>query len=69
VRAFLFLGGQRNWCQVISNGAMAAQLALLYLMDVGVGERPIDYIGDYRPSYLGMAVLGENLTITHFSVW
>ncbi|CAG0916485.1 unnamed protein product [Notodromas monacha] len=51
-------GGQRNWCQVVSNGAMAAELAILYLIDVGVGERPVDFIEDYRPSYMGMAILG-----------
>ncbi|KAK0165874.1 hypothetical protein PV328_004355, partial [Microctonus aethiopoides] len=28
-------GGQRNWVQVLCNGGMALQLALLYLLDVG----------------------------------
>ncbi|XP_026761849.2 transmembrane protein 19 [Galleria mellonella] len=51
-------GGQRNWIQVLCNGGMATQLALLYLLDVGACERPIDFIRDYRASWLCMGVLG-----------
>lgn len=51
-------GGQRNWIQVLCNGGMATQLGLLYLLDVGASERPIDFTKDYRASWLSMGVLG-----------
>ncbi|XP_004932076.1 transmembrane protein 19 [Bombyx mori] len=51
-------GGQRNWIQVLCNGGMAAQLALLYLLDVGSSERPIDFVKDYRSSWLSIGILG-----------
>ncbi|BFF96979.1 transmembrane protein 19 [Drosophila madeirensis] len=49
--------GQRNWVQVLCNGGMAAQLALLYLIDCGCGERAIDFSKEYRSSWLGIAVM------------
>lgn len=52
-------GGQRNWIQVLCNGGMAAQLALLYLIDVGCGERPIDFDKEYRSSWLSIGILGK----------
>ncbi|XP_032674826.1 transmembrane protein 19 isoform X2 [Odontomachus brunneus] len=52
-------GGQRNWVQVLCNGGMAAQLAVLYLLDVGCGERPIDFDKDYRSSWLSIGILGS----------
>uniref|UniRef100_A0A182W978 Transmembrane protein 19 n=1 Tax=Anopheles minimus TaxID=112268 RepID=A0A182W978_9DIPT len=52
-------GGQRNWAQVICNAGMATQLALLYLLDCGYGERPIDFMNEYRSSWLGVAVMGS----------
>lgn len=51
-------GGQRNWIQVLCNGGMASQLAVLYLVDVGCGERPIDFAKDYRSSWLSIGILG-----------
>lgn len=55
---FLFTGeGQRNWIQVLCNGGMATQLAILYLLDCGSGEHPINFSEDYRSSWLGIAVL------------
>jgi len=51
-------GGQRNWLQVLCNGAMATQLALLYLLDVGSADLPVDFRHQYRASWLGMGVLG-----------
>ncbi|CAB3261323.1 unnamed protein product [Arctia plantaginis] len=50
-------GGQRTWVQVLCNGGMATQLALLYLLDVGASERPIDFVQDYRASWLTVGVL------------
>lgn len=54
-----FLGGQRNWIQVLCNGGMATQLALLYILDVGCGELPIDFKRFYRPSWLSIGILGK----------
>ncbi|XP_023934796.1 transmembrane protein 19 [Bicyclus anynana] len=51
-------GGQRNWVQVLCNGGMATQLGLLYLLDVGASERPINFSKDYRASWLSIGVLG-----------
>ncbi|XP_045498001.1 transmembrane protein 19 [Colias croceus] len=51
-------GGERTWVQVLCNGGMATQLAILYIIDVGSSERPIDFIKDYRASWLSMGVLG-----------
>lgn len=51
--------GQRNWVQVLSNGGMATQLALLYLIDCGSCERPIDFTNEYRSSWLSVAVMSE----------
>lgn len=55
-------GGQRNWIQVLCNGGMASQLALLYLLDVGCGERPIDFVKDYRSSWLSIGILGKYIS-------
>ncbi|KAL0117308.1 hypothetical protein PUN28_010275 [Cardiocondyla obscurior] len=51
-------GGQRNWIQVLCNGGMATQLALLYLLDAGSGERPIDFDKEYRSSWLSVGIIG-----------
>ncbi|XP_071446618.1 transmembrane protein 19 isoform X2 [Hetaerina americana] len=53
-----FKEGQRNWIQVLCNGGMAMQLGILYLIDAGCGERPIDFVKDYRASWLGVGILG-----------
>lgn len=54
-----FLGGQRNWVQVLCNGGMAAQLAFLYILDMGCGERPVNFTDDYRGSWLSLGVMGK----------
>lgn len=51
-------GGQRNWVQVICNGGIASQFAMLYMLDNGVGEMPVDFSKHYLSSYFSMAVLG-----------
>lgn len=51
--------GQRNWVQVLCNGGMATQLALLYLLDCGSGERPIDFGHDYRASWLAVGIMSS----------
>lgn len=52
-------GGQRNWAQVLCNAGMATQLALLYLLDCGSGERPIDFRKFYRSSWLCIGILSS----------
>ena len=49
--------GKRNWIQVLCNGGMAMQLALLYLLDCGSSERPINFSTQYRSSWLSIAVM------------
>jgi len=51
-------GGQRNWLQVICNGGMAFELSLLYLLDIGSHDLPVDFRHHYRASWLEVAVLG-----------
>ncbi|XP_014273943.1 transmembrane protein 19 [Halyomorpha halys] len=51
-------GSQRNWIQGLCNCGMAAQLAVLYLLDSGSGERPIDFSVDFRSSWLSVGILG-----------
>lgn len=51
------LGGQRNWMQVLANGGMAVELSLLYIIDVGCIEIPIDFRHHYRASWLAIGVL------------
>lgn len=61
-------GGQRTWIQVLSNGGMATQLAILYILDSGCGERPINFLRDYRASWLGLGVLGA-LACSNGDTW
>lgn len=42
---------------MLCNGGMAMQLALLYLLDCGSSERPIDFSAQYRSSWLSIAVM------------
>ena len=53
------LGGQRDWVQVICNGGVAVAASLLYLMDVGCHEQPIDFAYDFNASIFSIAVLGS----------
>ncbi|XP_052777177.1 transmembrane protein 19-like [Mya arenaria] len=52
-------GGQRNWIQVFCNGGIAAQLAFLYLLEVGCTEKLIDFERYYIASWLSIAVMGS----------
>ena len=36
-------GGQQNWLQVLCNGGMALELSLLYLLDLGSADLPVDF--------------------------
>ncbi|XP_038110695.1 transmembrane protein 19 isoform X1 [Culex quinquefasciatus] len=50
--------GRRNWAQVICNAGYATTLAMLYLLDCGYGERPVDFGRFYRCSWLGVGIMG-----------
>lgn len=52
-------GGQRNWIQVVCNGGVAAWLAIIYMIEVGCTELPINFKRHYTSSWLAMAVLGS----------
>ncbi|XP_077399379.1 transmembrane protein 19 isoform X2 [Vanacampus margaritifer] len=51
-------GGQRNWVQVFCNGGIPTQLALLYMIEVGPGEMPIDFAQQYTASWMCLSLLG-----------
>jgi len=52
-------GAERNGVEVICNGGMALKLSLLYLLDIGSSDLPVDFRNQYRASWLGMALLGS----------
>lgn len=51
--------GRRNWVQVLCNAGSSALLALLYLLDCGSGERPIDFGRQYRASWLAVGIMSS----------
>ncbi|NXX51202.1 TMM19 protein, partial [Tricholaema leucomelas] len=51
-------GGQRNWVQVFCNGGIPTELALLYMIENGPGEIPIDFSKHYTASWICLALLG-----------
>ncbi|XP_061523127.1 transmembrane protein 19 isoform X1 [Phycodurus eques] len=51
-------GGQRNWVQVFCNGGVPTQLALLYMIEAGPGEIPIDFGRQYTASWMCLSLLG-----------
>lgn len=53
----LLPGGQRNWVQVLCNGGVAAYLGVIYFIESGSGEHPIDFHAHYRQSWLSIAIL------------
>ncbi|XP_039260359.2 transmembrane protein 19-like [Styela clava] len=55
------VGGSRNWIQVLCNGGFPSAMAILYMMDYGIGESPIKFSehGFYVSSWLSVAVLGS----------
>nr|XP_021585585.2 transmembrane protein 19 isoform X1 [Ictidomys tridecemlineatus]XP_040136247.1 transmembrane protein 19 isoform X1 [Ictidomys tridecemlineatus] len=50
-------GGQRNWIQVFCNGAVPTELALLYMIENGPGEMPIDFSKQYTASWMCLSLL------------
>ena len=55
---FDLLGGQRNWIQVLCNGGVAAEFALLYMFEGGARESVIDLQRRYNASWYCIATLG-----------
>ncbi|KAM4678201.1 transmembrane protein 19 [Discoglossus pictus] len=51
-------GGQRSWVQVFCNGGLPAELALLYMIEKGPGEIPIDFSKEYTASWMCLSLLG-----------
>ncbi|KAM8739800.1 transmembrane protein 19 [Acanthopagrus schlegelii] len=51
-------GGQRNWVQVFCNGGVPTELALLFMIEVGPGEIPIDFSKQYSASWMCLSLLG-----------
>lgn len=53
-------GGRRNWIQVISNGGVGMEIAILSLIEKGpANEMPVNFLYDYFPSWLAIAFLGS----------
>ncbi|XP_002406957.2 transmembrane protein 19 [Ixodes scapularis] len=50
-------GGQRNWVQVLCNGGIAAEFALLYMLECGMGEKLVDPSRNWQCAMLSLAVL------------
>ncbi|XP_054301412.1 transmembrane protein 19 isoform X2 [Pongo pygmaeus] len=50
-------GGQRNWIQVFCNGAVPTELALLYMIENGPGEIPVDFSKQYSASWMCLSLL------------
>ncbi|NXE22944.1 TMM19 protein, partial [Ardeotis kori] len=51
-------GGQRNWVQVCCNGGVPTELAVLYMIENGPGEIPIDFSKQYTASWMCLSLLG-----------
>ncbi|XP_077513993.1 transmembrane protein 19 [Amblyomma americanum] len=50
-------GGQRNWVQVLCNGGIATEFALLYMLECGMDEKLVDLSNGWQCTILSMAVL------------
>ncbi|XP_066266790.1 transmembrane protein 19-like [Branchiostoma lanceolatum] len=50
-------GGQRNWIQVLCNGGVATELAILYMIEFHPGETVIDFNTRYNACWLVLAVV------------
>lgn len=50
-------GGQRNWVQVFCNGGVPTELALLYMIENGPGEMPIDFAKQHTASWMCLSLL------------
>jgi len=55
----LLTGGERNVKQVLCNGGMLVVIALLFISEVGYGERVINFTKDFTASVLLTSMLGS----------
>lgn len=54
---------KRNWVQVVCNGGVPFQFALLYMLEKGIAEdNPINFVHDYYGSWFATGVLGSIAT-------
>jgi len=53
-----FAGGQRDWKQVVCNGGVATELAVIYMINAGCDEYAVDFRHHPSASWLVSAVLG-----------
>jgi len=51
-------GGQRDWKQVMCNGGVAAELAVIYMINAGCDEYAVDFRQHPAASWLVVAMLG-----------
>ncbi|XP_036376414.1 transmembrane protein 19-like [Megalops cyprinoides] len=51
-------GGGRNWVQVFCSGGVPAELALLYMIEAGPGEIPVDFGRQYSATWMCLSLLG-----------
>jgi len=52
-------GGQRNWIQVICNAGPASFFAILYILEVGCVNLPIDFSLTFSASWYAVAVISS----------
>jgi len=52
------VGGERDWKQVVCNSGVAAELAVIYMVNAGCGEYAVDFRQHPAASWLVTAVLG-----------
>jgi uncharacterized protein (TIGR00297 family) len=52
-------GGQRNYIQVLCNGGVGSLFAFVYLLEIGVGELPVNFEKHYYASLLNIAIMAS----------
>ncbi|XP_078000260.1 transmembrane protein 19-like [Glandiceps talaboti] len=50
-------GGQRTWHQVVCNGGIATELAIIFMLDNGSREQILDFDHQYTSTWLCLSVL------------
>lgn len=60
--------GERNWIQVLCNSGVAAYLGVIYFIESGSGEFPIDFHFRYRQSWLSIAIL-STISFANGDTW
>ncbi|XP_038048871.1 transmembrane protein 19-like [Patiria miniata] len=50
-------GGQRDWLQVISNGGIPTSLAIIYVVDSGFRDLPLDFRSRYDTTWTALALM------------